>query len=250
MLKMKIIGKRKILLCLFCFLTVASAVAQVGDRRSEIAFGLNAGVALNKITFEPTIKQSYHVGPTMGMTFRYTCEKYFKTVCALQVELNYTRLGWTEDIVNFDNEPLPETYTRNQNYIELPLLARLGWGREVKGFMGYFLAGPQIGWCINETEKRNQWTLNAEGHPSRPNNMYAQYDMPIENKFDYGITAGLGCELHTKIGHFMIDGRYYFALSDIYGNSKRDVFERSANGTILVKFTYLFNLRADKTPRR
>ena len=74
--------------------------------------------------------------------------------------------------------------------------------------------------------------------------------MPIENKFDYGITAGLGCEFHTKLGHFMIDGRYYFALSDIYGNSKRDVFARSAHGTILAKFTYLFNLRSDKTPRK
>ena len=248
---MQNITKRLVALSVVCVFLSLAAVAQVGERRSELAFGFNAGVALNKITFEPTIKQRYHVGPTMGLTLRYTCEKYFKTVCALQVELNYTRLGWTENIINAANEPLPDTYTRDQNYLQLPLLARLAWGREVKGFMGYLLLGPQVGYCINEKEKRSeQWTLNGEGNPDRPNNLYAQYSMPIENKFDYGITAGLGCELHTKLGHFMLDGRYYFALSDIYGNSKRDVFARSAHGTILAKITYLFNLRSDKTPRK
>ena len=76
--------KRLLVLSVVCVFLSLAAVAQVGERRSELAFGFNAGVALNKITFEPTIKQRYHVGPTMGLTLRYTCEKYFKTVCALQ----------------------------------------------------------------------------------------------------------------------------------------------------------------------
>lgn len=191
------------------------------------------------------------MGPSMGLTFRYTCEKYFKIVCALQVELNYTQAGWKEEISSSNDEPLPDTYERRQDYLQLPLLAKLGYGREVKGCMLYLLAGPQVGWCIGEkTKKSAVWTLDGEGNPDRPNNLYAQYDMPIEHKFDYGITAGLGVELHTKIGHFMIDGRYYYALSDLYGNSKRDVFARSANGTILAKFTYLFNVKSDKTPRK
>ncbi len=52
-------------------------------------------------------------------------------------------------------------------------------------------------------------------------------------------------ELHTKIGHFMLEGRYYYGLSDIYGNSKKDVFSRSNNGTIVAKLSYLFDIVSD-----
>lgn len=65
------------------------------------------------------------------------------------------------------------------------------------------------------------WTTNADGNPDRPNGMYAQYEMPLKHKFDYGITAGAGIELNTRVGHFMLDGRYYYGLSDLYGNSKK-----------------------------
>lgn len=240
-----------------CALFLASCLAafplqaQVGEARNEIAVGINGGVAMNNVGFDPTISQSLHTAPTFGFTFRYTCEKYFSMVCALQLELNYARLGWKENIEDGNNEPLPDTYQRHQDYVQMPVLARLGWGRERRGCMFYFLAGPQIGYCFNETTKRSeQWTLTPEGVPDRPNGMYAQYDMPIEKKFDYGITAGLGFEVHTKAGHFMLEGRYYYGLSDLYGNSKRDVFSRSNNGTITAKVTYLINVRSDKTPRK
>ncbi len=232
-------------------LTAFTASAQVGEPRNEIAIGFNAGVGLNKMSFVPTIRQHFYTGPTAGLTFRYTCEKYFKVVCALQAELNYTRLGWKEDIVSANDAPLPDTYQRDLNYVQFPFMARLAMGREVRGAMGYLLLGPQVGWCFGDSERKSsQWTLNGAGLPDRPNNMSSQYGMSVERKFDYGITGGLGVELHTKIGHFMIDGRYYYALGDIFNNGKRDVFARSAHGTIIAKFTYLFNVRSDKTPRK
>ena len=236
---------------LLAFFLGIQGKAQVGEPRNEISVGINGGICLNKISFDPTIQQSFHMGPTFGLTFRYTCEKYFSAVCALQIELNYAKLGWKENIEDSQNNPLPDTYERHQDYIQIPFMARLGWGREVRGLMGYFIAGPQVGFCIGEKTKRSaQWTTDASGNPDRPNGMYAQYSMPIEHKFDYGITGGLGVELHTRIGHFMIEGRYYYGLSDLYGNSKRDVFSRSNNGTITAKVTYLFNVKSDKTPRR
>ena len=109
--------------------------------------------------------------------------------------------------------------------------------------MGYVLAGPQVGICFKEKVTQSDFTLNAEGNPDRPNGMFAQYDMPIEHKFDYGITAGAGLEINTKVGHFLVEGRYYYGLSDVYGNSKKDVFGRSNNGTIIAKITYLFDIR-------
>lgn len=239
---------RVLLLCLALGVFGFGGVkAQVGEYRSDLVIGFNAGVALNTISFDPSIKQKMHVGPNAGLTIRYTCEKYFKTYCALQVELNYAQLGWKEEIFNSKNEPLPDTYVRHQHYVQLPLLAHLAWGREKQGFMGYLVAGPQVGFCVGEASERSDiWTVGADGLPDRPNNMSAQYDMPIENKFDYGITAGIGVELSTRAGHILLEGRYYYALSDIYGNSKKDVFGRSAHGTLMAKVSYLFGVGKKK----
>ena len=218
--------------------------AQIGERRSELSVGITSGVSLNSVDFDPTIKQNYLSSFTGGVAMRYTCEKYFSTVCTLQLELNYAQLGWNENILNSQGEPLPDTYKRKLSYIQLPLLARLGWGREKRGLMFYITAGPQIGYCISDVSERSpEWTLNTEGNPDRPNNMYEQYDLEVKNKIDYGITGGLGLELNTKIGHFTLEGRYYYGLSDIFGNSKKDVFARSANGTIVAKIGYYITIR-------
>lgn len=238
----------KTLSTIFCIMVmIATTVkAQIGESRNVLSFGVNGGVNMNTIGFDPTIKQMQHLGPTLGVTFRYTCEKYFATICALQMELNYSQLGWKEDIMNSQNEKIPDTYQRNMNYIQFPMLARLGWGREQRGFQFYFLAGPQLGFCFSETSERSDiWTLNINGQPDRPNQVNQQYEMPIKNKFDYGITGGIGLELSTKIGHFMIEGRYYYGLSDIYGNGKTDPFARSNNGTITAKITYLIDIKSD-----
>lgn len=218
-------------------------LAQVGEPRRGIAIGITGGVSMNKIGFDPTIKQTFSLGPTIGIVGRFTSEKYFSALCALQIELNYTQLGWKENILDSQSEPLPDRYQRKQHYLQLPVLARLAWGREQRGLMGYFIAGPQIGYCFRERSQQSDFTLNSEGVPNRPNGLYAQYDKPIERKFDYGITAGLGAEVNTKLGHFLLEGRYYYGLSDIFKNSKKDVFGRSNNGTILVKVSYLFDLR-------
>ena len=70
------------------------------------------------------------------------------------------------------------------------------------------------------------------------------YGEKIGNKFDYGIAGGGGIELRTKkAGSFLIEGRYYFALSDFYSTTKKDYFARAAHGTITIKLSYLFDLR-------
>ena len=235
--------KTRLISFLIATLFSLAGIAQVGAPRSDLAIGGSAGVALNHIDFDPSIKQTLHAAPTFGLTLRYTSEKYFSTYCSLQAEINFTRLGWTEDIQNRAGKPLKDTYRRDLDYIQVPLLARLGWGKERKGVMFYIVAGPQIGFFIGEkSQKSDTWTLNADGQPDRPNGLVAQYSMNIEKKFDYGITGGLGLELNTGIGHFMLEGRYYFGLADIYGNAKKDVFGRSAHGTIFAKLTYLTDI--------
>lgn len=233
---------KKTILILLC-LTPQLVFAQIGEQRFNIAFGVNSGVNFNAVTFNPSINQKRLIAPNVGASLRITSEKYFNLLCALQMELNYSRLGWKEDIIDQYSTPLPDKYKRNLDYIQIPILARLSWGKEVNGPMIYLIAGPQLGFCFNEKEKKSETWTEVNGVPNRPNGMYEQYGKPIDRKFDYGITAGLGLELNTKIGHFMIDGRYYFGLSDIFDNGKKDLFARSAHGTIIAKVSYMFDIK-------
>lgn len=234
--------KHRLLLILFLLISTF-AHAQIGDYRNDLCVGVSAGMTMNQMGFDPIINQKYHMAPTVGLTLRYTSEKFLSAYCALQVELNYARLGWTEDVLDSNSQPLPDSFKRNLDYLQLPFLARLAWGREHRGMMFYFLVGPQIAYCISEsTERSEQWTLNAAGNPDRPNNLYAQYTLPVKHKFDYGITGGIGVELNTKLGHFLLEGRYYYGLSDVFGNAKKDIFSRSNHGAIVAKLSYLFDV--------
>ena len=221
--------------------SVAPLRAQVGEYRSALAIGVNGGYCLNKVTFDPSIKQGYHEGLTMGMTLRYTCERYFNMLCAIQVEANYAQLGWREVI-----ETSSDTYSRTVNYMQVPLLARLSFGREEKGPMGYLVLGPQLDFYLSDSDKRGgEWSATTLG--SRPNNVVAQYNLPVQNSFQYGITGGAGFEFNMRrAGHVMVEGRYYFGLSNIFHDGKSDPFGRSANGTIVVKAAYLFDIFSRK----
>ncbi len=229
--------KRLLLLTFVFLLSTLNLLAQVGEYRSALAIGVNGGYALNKVSFTPSVKQGYKGGCTMGITLRYTCERYFKLLCALQAEANYTQLGWKEVI-----ETSNDTYSRTVNYIQVPLLARLALGKEERGPMGYLVLGPQLGFYLNDSDKRGgEWSESTIA--LRPNHVVDQYDLPIQNHFEYGITGGLGLEINTRhAGHFMIEGRYYFALSNIFKDGKSDAFARSANGAIIAKASYLFDL--------
>ena len=77
---------------------------------------------------------------------------------------------------------------------------------------------------------------------ARPNGVVQQYGKMVENKFDYGILAGLGLELSTKVGHFILEGRYYYGLSDFWNSTKKDEFARSGHSYLGVKLTYLFDI--------
>lgn len=243
--------KRRLLrlsvLAILLLSSIPQVYAQIGERRSLLSVGVNGGMQFSSVDFDPTIKQQQLVKPSFGLTMRYVCEKYFSTVCALQMEFNYVQLGWKEEILSSGGVELPDQYERTLNYLQVPFFARLAWGKEKRGVMFFFQVGPQVGLYLGDSSKRSEaWTLNAQGNPDRPNNVFQQYDMDVQRKFDYGLTGGLGIEVNTGIGHFMLEGRYYYGLNDIYNNSKKDVFGRSAHQSIIGKLTYLFDLVGQK----
>ena len=119
------------------------STAQVGEHRSDFAVGVNGGYVLSNVSFVPKVSQTFHGGITGGLSYRYVCEKYFKSICSVYGEINYSQIGWKEEILDIEDKPVinPETGLEEQfqktiNYIQFPIMARLAWGRERKGLQG------------------------------------------------------------------------------------------------------------------
>lgn len=244
---------RKALLSLLFFIVPLWSNAQIGDHRNDLSIGLNAGLSMANVGFVPKVTQTMLPGYTAGLSLRYVCEKYFSTICSVFAELNYTQMGWREDIRDLNSAPVfnkttgsYEKYDRILNYIQLPALAHLAWGNETKGFNFFIEAGPQFGYFI--TDKVNAtFTKDNANIDDRANKTIAQVDMAVENKFDYGIAAGIGVEYSVRgLGHFLLSGRYYYGLANIYGASKSDYFAKSNHNAIQVRLSYLIDLTKTK----
>ena len=189
----------------------------------EWSYGVNGGVTFSKVGFKTNFRvpQELLQQYSAGISVRYISEKYW----GIQAELNYSQRGWKEltDTVYLNK------YSRSLTYLELPLLTHLYFnlGKSVRLI---FNLGPQIGYYIG--------TKELEREINDPDQEMSYYDLAVQNSFDYGLKGTAGFEFRTKIGSFVIDGRYYFGLSDIFKNRKKDLFSASPNKVIGVNLTY------------
>ena len=197
-------------LLVLALLFALPAAAQLGEERHNFAVGINGGLNMSSVSFNPKIKLNTLNTMSMGVTMRYMSEKYFKMMCGVQMEINYSQRGWDEKI----EDDSGNSYSRTMNYLEIPFMAHLAFGKDAlnRGVKVFFNAGPQIGFFLGDNEKIN-WTTST----TRP-----EHGKEVENKFDYGITAGAGLEVSTGIGHFLLEGRYYMGLSDFYSDPETD----------------------------
>ena len=244
---------RKIVTLLLCYFVTLSALAQIGEHRNDFAIGINGGYQLSNVGFVPRVSQGMLGGINGGLSMRYVCEKYFNTICSVQGEVNFAQTGWKESILDEDDQPvinastqLPEEYSRTISYVQVPIFAHLAWGRELRGAQFFFQVGPQFGYYLSESTKSN-FNFDDRNRTDRVNPVCAQDTMAVEHKFDYGIAAGLGLEYTVPhVGHFQLEGRYYYGLGNIYGDTKRDYFSKSNLGSIVVKLTWLFDITRTK----
>lgn len=229
--------KRFALVCMMAALCL-TASAQVGDYRSEFAIGFSGGINLTAVDFNPSLKEGKLMGKNAGIILRYTCEKYIKAICAIQLEVNYSQQGWKEV-----EDESSDYFSKTMNYVQIPALARLAWGRERKGAQGYIVLGPQMGFLLSESQEyTGSWMEKEHTHTH-------QYSHDADRSFDYGITLGAGMELSApKLGHFQIEARYYYGLHDFYDNSSKGYFGRSGHNAITVKVGYLIDLFKSKNP--
>lgn len=203
--------------------------------KPHISIGGRAGMSMGRMSFTPSVKQSWLNGSAGALTFRYTEEKLFGIIG----ELGWTQRGWKE---NFEGEPF--SYSRTLTYLQLPIMTHIYFGsRRFKCFVNL---GPEFSYMIADNisadfDYRNP--SSVEGFPVK-NRMTDQMSMDIKNKFDYGITAGIGLEYYVRPRHSVtLEGRFYYGLGNIYSATKADVFSASRSMSIEVTLGYNFRIR-------
>jgi hypothetical protein len=205
--------KQIILLCFLIF-----SLPAIGQQfNKELSLGVSSGVTGSNVSFMPTIKQNYIWSYNGGITVRFISEKHF----GLQGEINYSPRGWKE---NTEND---STYLRKLNYIELPLLTHLYFGKKFRFIVNL---GPKVAYLMSEKTSSNFIPDNKKEYKN------------IAHKFDYGLCGGGGFEFRAGSFNYIIEGRYNFSLADLFSNGRQDDFMRSAHRNITINVVVLYNM--------
>ena len=202
---------------------------------SNITVGAKGGTTLSMASFSPTVPQKMLTGMILGATFRYIEERHFGVIA----EINLEQRGWNEDF-----KEAPYEYSRTLTYIQIPLLTHIYFGSTK--FHGFFNAGPEFAYMLSESTSANFDINNFMGLEDFPkvNRSNDQFAMPVKNKYDYGISAGLGMEYFIKRNHSLtLEGRFYFGLGNMFGSSKKDVFAASRGMSVQITLGYNFRMK-------
>lgn len=226
---------RNLVKIIIVFLSVTGLSSQAQTHyESNVSLGIKGGADLSRVFFNPSVHQTFAMGTNFGVTLRYIEEAHF----GLIAELNFTQRGWKEDF-----EETPFNYQRTVNYLSLPVLAHIYFGRRGRFF---FNAGPEVGLCLGEltSSNFNPGEINSiEGFPIKNRTNY-QLTMPVTQKFDYGISAGLGGEFSiNRRNSLYIEGRFYYGLGNLFSAKRTDTFRASNSMSIMASVGYWFRIK-------
>lgn len=211
--------------------------------KANIQFGVKGGYEMSRVFFNPSVHQGLAPGFTAGVTFRYIEENHF----GLIAELNLNQRGWKE---NFDQtgrgeEYLhsPYRYRRTLNYLSIPVLAHIYFGRRGRFFIN---AGPEISFFLGESTSANFDPEKINELPNFPiqYRTNSQLTMSASQKVDYGITAGLGGEFNiNRRNSLALEARFYYGLGNVFPSQRRDVFSGSNQMSVIATVNYWFRVR-------
>lgn len=201
---------------------------------SNVSVGVRGGVDFSKVFFNPAVKQSMAMGMTGGVMVRYIEENHF----GLIGELNFVQRGWAE---NFEGAPYD--YKRTLNYVELPVMAHIYFGRRGKFF---FNAGPLVALYLGDSVKSNFDPQQMATLPDFPlsNRMNEQMQLDVNQKFDYGICAGLGAEFNlNRRNSISLEARFYYGLGNVFSAKRADTYNASNQMSISATVGYWFRVK-------
>jgi len=226
---------RQLAITLLLGLLGASAAQAQRMYAPDFALGVRAGATLSQMAWQPSVRQQFTPGYTIGITARYTEEKYF----GLVADLNITQRGWAE---RFKDNP-EFSYRRQFTYVQLPVMTHIYFGSQK--FRGFVNLGPSIGYMIADKITSNFAYTDLPSVAGFPTDRRTeQLTLPVYRKFDYGIIGGIGAEARIRRKHsIMIEGRFYYGIANVFSSKRGDTFGASRTISIELTAAYLFRLR-------
>jgi len=218
---------QKLISLFFIFSTAEATYGQIiVTTPYEFAYGISGGTTFSSVTFNPRVTQKSLQGLTFGATGRMN----MGNTVGMQLEINYVQEGWDEEYEEYSDL----YYSRRLNYLQIPFNTRVQFGsNKLKGFLS---AGPQIGYLLGGSIHENL----GETSPGKVNE---QHNMPITNRFEWGINGGAGLEIRSIAGLFILEGRYFYSFGDIYSTQRKDFFSKASSQSIMVKLSYLITVK-------
>ena len=225
--------KKQLYSILFLLLCAISAKAQT-HFASRVDIGVRGGVTLSEVMFKPSITQKFGLAQTYGVTFRYSEENHF----GLIAEVNFVQRGWAEKF-----EDLPYKYQRTLNYIEVPVMSHIYFGKRGRFF---FNAGPEVAYYLGDKISSNFDYENPGSLPgfNDKDRRTEQLTLQVSQKLDFGIVAGLGGEFSiNKKNSIAVEARLYYGIGNVMPSGRNDTFSVSNQLSIAVTAGYWFRIK-------
>lgn len=184
--------------------------------------GIHTGINLCFTNFNPSISQELYTASNTGLVFRHISEPRI----GIQAELNIGQKGWIE------NRDSSGNYKRVLHVYDIPVMAVFLFGKRNVKFS--FSVGPYLSYRRKETESFN---VNDTAY------FRDYYNKSLENKWEFGLTAGFGLELHSRIGLFALRASYCYSLTNLFPlNVPEFYYEDSNMQVIQAGIFYMINL--------
>lgn len=179
---------------IFCF-TILNAQAQVA---------IKAGVNFANMNFESDdddiqdLAKNGAVKFTVGAAFILPLAENI----ALQPEFLFTQKG-AETTYKFLGSETTQDIT--YNYIDIPVLLRLGFGETTGEGLGFYInGGPYVGYALSGKVKTSSLLGDSEVD-------YTFDDKDDQRRVDFGLSLGAG----VTIGNLMFDARYNHGTNNL-----------------------------------
>lgn len=188
--------------------------------------GIKGAYTMSNIKLSPytPTKKLFGYGYDYGIMYK----QYDSKFVGLQAELHITNRGYRQEI----NDTLKIDNQRVNTYIELPAFMQFRVNAKVAYL--HVNIGPYFSYLLKAQEGNNQ-TGSFE---------LSEYELNIirDNRFDYGIAAGIGLSHDFKFGSIQIEGRYSFGLGDLFNVDYPDNPSQSPVRfqSVIISYCYMF----------
>lgn len=193
--------------------------------------GVVAGMSNNTLVLGTAYADDYHYDPrkgfAAGLSARLTLVDFpnsgnslFLPDFSLRADLLLIQKNY-KFYRNFSTSWIDLSYlydVRTNNYLDLPLMAELRWGRSLHlSLAGGFYLG---GWLTAHRAGKT-FSLDDLAYGDR---QYADFDEPVEfnakrdNRLDAGWAYGFGAGFTVKKVDVSLDARWYYGLTDVQKN--------------------------------